>query len=306
MNGIWAGGLAVLLAAGTAVGGGIDLRQVPASAQWVLHVDLQRLRDGTIGQRMLADVNDESAQRRFAALTAVLELDVRTDLNSITVHGGDGKREDSVTLVKGRYNAQRLLTLLAANESYACEWVGNVELHRWVDGKGAESFGAFLADGTVMIAGSRDAAMRALDLAEGRIPAMSPEAMPVGDHMVTVYGSARLSGMNEANPHAALLKQSEHMTLTMDERNGEFVGAVTLKARTDEASAQMESIARGLQALMSLSEQERPELARVSKSVAVQRDGLAVTMSLNVPASDIVRLMDEEKARKPRNIQSVQ
>src|ERR1041385_8480025 len=56
---------------------------VPADPMWLIHMDFDRLRNTTVGQFIVGELEKPEAQAKFAAFQAMFKLDLRTQLHGV-------------------------------------------------------------------------------------------------------------------------------------------------------------------------------------------------------------------------------
>lgn len=292
------------LAGGQALGDAFERARVAADAQWIVHADIEQLKTTAVGQYLLTEMQTPEAERKFAAFAMVFAFDPRRDLNSVTMYGTGDRREDSAVLFRGTFKPGQLLTLVQANETYQAHTNGARVIHEWIDDRKNETtFGAFHGDGTVVLSGSMDTVVKALDVLEAKAPGLA-NGGTFGD-LDAVRGSAfllavaNLGEVKGTDPKAATLRNAESGMVTIGEKAGRVSAAIRLQAKTVETAAQMEAVVRGMLAIGVLAQEQRPQLAKLAQAVSVSVEGRAVSVMVNVAAEDLIGTIKEGKAAGP-------
>src|SRR5688500_13541667 len=81
------------------ISGELAPAEVPASAQWLLHADLDAMRDSETGKAVFAEIEVKHGDQ-LRAFKRMFSLHPITDLHDVTLYG-DGKPEHAVALIEG-------------------------------------------------------------------------------------------------------------------------------------------------------------------------------------------------------------
>ena len=158
------------LAAAQLWGAGFNSKQVAESATWVVHADLESLRQTQLGGFLMSKLTTGDAANKLAAFAAVFGFDPRQDLNTVTLYGKSKDPTHSVVLAGGKFNESQLVTLLKANGTYQSLTFGRYTLHSWIDAdKAAEGrkYGAFHPSGVILASRGQEALQEALEVLDG-------------------------------------------------------------------------------------------------------------------------------------------
>ena len=256
--------------------GPLNRGDVADDSKWVVHLDVMKLRRTSVGRYLLSELKTEDAERKIAAFQVIFGFDPRAAIESITLYGKDNRRENSVVLIRGKIDSQRLITLLRADDSYVAHKYGQYTVHRWVDKKkNEESFGGVHADGTMIISGGRAPVEKALDVLDKEAPGLSTSSGLGGlaSVQIGVFGlaAANLTGMAGLHPSAASLKQADSITVTLGEKDGKVDADVIAVAKNGEIATHMEAVVKGVISAGILAEADKPELARLARATAPTR-----------------------------------
>lgn len=170
-------GSGVLAAVLTAAAGPLQRGDVIADPVWVLHVDCDALKQTSLGKALLAELDKPEAQKKFAAMQAVFNVDPRKDLHGVTLYGATKAEPDGVVVAYADFDAARLVTLVEANKDYESTRHGAHTIHSWIDEKNKEkdgvkprTYGA-IYKGKVLIIGQKESRVpEALDVMDKSKP----------------------------------------------------------------------------------------------------------------------------------------
>jgi len=301
----WKWIIGAVLVPGFVWAGPVQLGQISSEAKWVAHLDLTRLAGTQTGSWLYDQLNSEEAGTKFAAFQAVFNFDPRRDLDSITLFSGGEDPEKGVMLIHGRFDPQRLVTLVKANDSYGSSLYRNAVIHNWVDEKnvdsGVKSFGCVCPDGTVILSDQESLVRLALDVRDGVRPSLATGGsftLPAPQDSAFFIAVADYASIRNVNPQAAMFQQAKTGAFWMGETAGIMEMVMALDAADSGTAQQLQMIAQGLVALMMLQAQQNPELAQLAQATRVQLEQTTVQMRASIPAPQLIRWMQEAEALK--------
>ena len=289
---------------------------VSADARWVVHADFEQMRDSVLGARIMEKVGAEDGRAKFDALQAIFNFDPRTDIDSVTLYGAGEEKDDGVVILRGKLDADRLVTLVRANDAYAALSHDGRTIHSWVDEKKAaraesvgrdapRSYGCALADGTVVVSEREGRLRSALDVLAGRgaslLAGSTLPAMPGVEQAALLIAAANTGQLKELNPRAATLQNTEALALAVSEADGVFHAVLDLTADSAEAAQQLSKIVDGMVGLALLNAGSDPGGARIARSVGLRVNGVALRVSLDIPVAELIQTIEERHATKSRN-----
>lgn len=299
----------VLAAALTVGAGPLQRSDVIADPVWVLHVDFDALKQTAVGKALMTELEQPAAQKKFAAMQAVFNVDPRKDLHGVTLYGATKAESDGVVVAYADFDAARLVTLVEANKDYESTKHGTHTIHSWIDEKKKEkdgvkprTYGA-IYQGKVLILGQKDTRIaEALDVMDQRKPNLttSTQFARLGRNGETgfVIGAARkldLPGRND--PGAAVLKQSKGFWLNVGEVRGRAEVKLDLEAEDAEVAKQMSDVCRGLVALLTL-QKDKPDALKLAQGITISQEEKIVGAKLSLPADDVVAMIKAKAANK--------
>lgn len=298
----------LLLAPGPAPAGPLQATHVPASAKWVLHVDLEaalRSQVGTLLARELIDRNLAKPLRDLKRNHGV-EMDWRR-IQSITAFGNavsSRPDEDGVLLLQGGVNFPALLDkvmedlgstgpLSKQGPAGRARYTLNEEVHA------AEAPGGLFAlsrsqarlDESLATLGGRGATL-ASNPRLARLPAAGDGFLYLG----LAEGLGTLSDL----PQAALLQQATGIQILAGERAGKAFANLQLSTKDAAAAAQLHDVIQGFLALGQLNQGNNPDLQKLLQSAKVSTNQAQVSVNLQFPGTNLVaRLARELRKANP-------
>lgn len=150
------------LAALAAPAAAIDnpLRLAPADSEFLISINVRQALDTPVVDTLLAELGEQRLRSQAAVIQTLTDFDAFSDLDRISLFGriDEDPANVNVIVAQGRFNQQKLVSLVALNESYEKESIGGYDVHRWEDD--GEKYAVFLDEGTLVFGGSADALQR--------------------------------------------------------------------------------------------------------------------------------------------------
>jgi len=294
----------ICLTACAAMAGPLQRNQVAANAVWMAHLDVDKLKQTRIGQHVLAEMEKPEAKNKLAAFEAIFSFDPRKDVTGITLYGTGTRPDKGVVLLHGSFDTQRLVTLAKAGQDYASTEHRTHAIHAWTDekkakaGRGDARTFAAVHGGNVVLGQTREAVAAALDVLDN----VSANLGSTG-YFLDVSGTGFLQAATrkvdvpDDQPHSAMLRQAQYLSLTAAETAGQFQLNCFAQTASPEAAQSMHQVAQGLLALVAL-QTNKPEAVKFAKSIQLAQSAENLTATLTLPAADVIEEMKRKAAEK--------
>ncbi len=299
--------LVILLAAGLTVtqafGAGFENKSVSDSAKWVVHADLDLIKQTQMGGLILNQLNTGDIANKLAAMTAVLRFDPLKDLADVTLYGQSKNPAEAVAVFGGAFNEPHLTTLLKANASYEPVAYGQYTIHSWIDeGKSAQArkYGCIHSSGKLLISQGLPMLKEALDVLDGTHPALDAvtafgAALPVQEPFF--MAGSDLPGLG-GQPQAQMLSQAKSGRIAMGEKDGRLTLSIALITVDEPAAQKLRDVAQGLLAIGQMNQDQEPKLAALLQAVHVACDGAKVQLDISYPSAQVFALIQEKMVVK--------
>jgi len=288
----WLTAVTVALTLARAGAGPIEPKRIPDNAAWVVHLDVERLKQTDLGKFLLEQMKTPDAERQLAAARTVFDFDPRENLLTLTLFGSDFKNPAAVALVQGKFDAERLATLAGGQPNYQRSDYAGAAVHQWDDrNNGRTMFAAFPADGWVAAGSDLDALKAALDVLAARKPSLASKPgsfLPAPSNnlpMLTVALSMANAELGADAPPA--VKEARSGALTISELAGEVSLDVAIEFANVERAAQVRDMAAGFVAMAAMNAAENPELAEIAQKAQITLDGATARLRLRMPAAKL-------------------
>jgi hypothetical protein len=292
------------LATGAVVAGPLQRHQVAADAVWMAHLDVDKLKQTQIGRHVLAEMDKPEAKNKLAAFEAIFSFDPRRDVSGVTLYGTGTRPDQGVVLLHGSFDTQRLVTLARAGIDYVATEHLNHVIHAWTDRckakagrEDARAFGA-VHGSSVVLGQTHEAVTSALDVLDNLTANLGSTG-----YFLDVSGTGFLQAATrkvevpDAQPHSAMLRQAQYLSLTVGETAGQFQLNVFARTASAEAAQHMHQVGQGLLALIAL-QTNKPEAVKFARAIQLAQSGENLTASLTLPATEVMEEMKRKAAEK--------
>lgn len=271
---------ALCLAANPTLAAPLQKSEIGPAANWVAHIDLEAFRDSGIGRLILAELKNQGVTEKLQNFETIFSFNPLRDIRDVTVYGSGQDRDNAVAVFDGQFDPQKLLTLVRLNPQYQEMAYKDSTLHRWQQepkpGGQADNrmmYGCICDGNRVVIGSGLESVKRAVDTLKGQTtgtPAGLLRQIPQGrDAVFAIVAATDVGSVVGQNPQAALLQQTDSLSLAIGEDTDRLFGELSLQGRSAEAAQNMTKLLEGIAAMAQLSSSERPRLAELAKGLNV-------------------------------------
>ncbi len=158
---------------GTAGAAPFQAKNIAADAKWVIHVDVDAIRDNYIVKEafktcpMLKD-----SGKHFDMIRDKIGIDLRKDLHGITLYGPDSDKKHTVAIVFSTVNKELLLEKAKKASDHKVTRHAGVEVHSWTMKHGAKTetaAGAFYENEAIVFASDAAGVGKAIERPVGQV-----------------------------------------------------------------------------------------------------------------------------------------
>lgn len=270
--------------------------QIPASAKWLLHADLDAMRGSETGKKVFARIEEDHGAK-LRAFKRMFSVHLLTDLRGITLYG-DGKPEHAVVLIDGAFNRGHMEDVVKAADAYKESTHAGFTVHTWND-KGKDQHAAFASDRLLVFSHQEDLLKDALDVLKANAPASADPFFSAEGGKPLLAASAKLSEIDMPADAARLVRMAKTLRLAANENGGRFL----LRASADTADAKdAERLRRMLDGVVAFAQAGDAKLdgldLRADFSSAATPPSLAAALSL--PVAEWITLMEKAAAEEAK------
>ena len=277
----------------------VDLKVLPGTARWIVHLDMEKLLQSEVGKMAQQAIQGKPQEARIKALEAMTSVNLLRDVHGLTVCGQGASQDGATVLVRGRFDEQRLVTILAAADGYAQTAYGTRSIHGWNDKNSkttGRTYGAFGAQNLIVMSDRPESVQAALDVLDGKRASLatagtfSKTSVPGAGFMFLATAKG-LRDMEAIHPKAVVMKQVDDMTLTLGEKGNALVLAANVTAVSAEAVTQIQQVVAGFQAMALLGAENKPEMVDLAKSLTFTANDRTLQMEMSCPVQTVIQMI---------------
>lgn len=271
--------LCLLASAASLTAGELTPNQIPASAKWLLHGDIEGMRASETGKAVFQRIEADHGAK-LVALKRMFSLHLLNDLKDVTLFG-DGKKDHAVVLFEGNFNRAHIEDIVKAADEYSEAAHEGYTIHSWKD-KGKTQHAAFATQNLLVFSLQEDLLREELDVLKANAPAAENPILPAAGSKPLIAAGAKLADIDIPRDAARILRTAEILNLSASENDGRF--AIQLDAKASDA-VHANRLRRMLDGVAALTEARNPNLAESGLQwnlTATDKPGVSATLSLPV------------------------
>lgn len=292
---------------------------VAGDAQWVVHVDLNELRQTIIGKELVAFAQKQMVPPAANAggpanQTPDIRLNIEkifTTIGTVTAYGSnfvpDPEKLDGSLIIAGTPDLRKIAESLVLQFSIGSpkdvveEAGAPFDTYRL----GGEVYIGFPPQPVILISKSKAQLNKAADVLKGSAPSLAktpnspltPLLRAPGQPFIIASSvvPANLPGVPDG-PQARILQLTQAGTVAFGETAGKTTGHLKLVAPSEASATKLQKIVEGMSAMLSLAESGDRDLQQFLQSVSVQRQDRAVTLDLAYSSERLIQLFNAMQA----------
>jgi hypothetical protein len=289
----------------------VEAGDFPAQTRWILSLDLRAARASplpALATNLLDSARRQEATRKLAAIEALFGVNPLQDIDRIAIAGNGGAGKGGVVYIHGRFDAQRLTTILGAAKDFAASDYNGVPVLRWRDDKdGKCKHLAFATPELAIFSDNMAPLIDALDVLAGRLAGLaedSPLAVALKSSAGDILSlhAIDLASVVGAQPQAETLRQAAALSLRAGAADASTIRSrLAVVAENEEKAVQIQDVLAGIRAIALLRAAEAPGPALVASRTEITREGGTVNVVLTLSAAQlesVLRALSEWKAAR--------
>jgi len=313
------GAVLALALVSTASAASFEARNVPADAKWLMHFNVDSFRDTKLAEHIRQErLNDPQVQRWFKWVEERYGINMREDLHGMTLYGYSYEPHRGVILLFGDYDREKTTAVLKGEPDYKTAKHGDYMIHTWAlkhhkhEHQDAahenypETMAAAFYDKGVVIATSPEGVKRALDVLDGKEPALEESSPLLGARPkgTVFYGAAiDLADLKQHGeptlPQFAILEQGKYVNVAMGQHEGTSFYRARFEARSPEVAEQIGKILEGFEAMLAFQAESNETIAHVAQGFKWNVDEATVTVNWKAKSDDVIELVKKRMERMP-------
>lgn len=269
----------------------INLSHIPADAQWVIHLDLDKFSTTHLNALLKDNGVAPGLKKLTSRFYKKYGFDPIKDISGITLYGAD-KEEKTVVRMAGKFDKERLLGLLKEVDSHKELTHGQYVLHTWDHSEA----GVFVNDNLVLLGQREDIIRKALDVIDGQKENMT--TTPLAAQVQEIPSEAFLMAMakdvsalaqDEDTP--VILKRAGMAVLSALEQRENLI----MDLKFDAGSAKdADNLVQIIQGLIALADMHRADLDfefTIPEDINVTTQGNKVHIGVAYPTEALIDLI---------------
>jgi len=276
---------------------------IPAEAAWMIHFDLEKFTSTQIGEHLLSEEGSSGLKKKNAQFRKKYQIDLLKDIDGLTVFGFGADEEQIVACLRGNFNQNYLLGLLAEEDSHREIPYGKYTIHNW----DSDEYGVFADEHLALIGPDEDALKLTLDVIAGKKENIS--SSPMNAYLKEIPSDAFFSALvNDISSLAKgaskvfIIKKTESASFSLMEKGENLNLRLNFSAKTLEDAKNMESVIRGLIALVNMQLEERKTGIKVPEDIKIDTEGKKVRMEMNYPSKVLLEMVSGKMKFKDLNL----
>ncbi len=266
---------------------------IPAETEWLIHFDVEKFISTRIGDQLLNNENILGLRSKNDRFHNKYQIDILNDINGVTIYGFGKDEKNIVTCLRGNFDREYLLGLLAVEESHREIPYGKFTIHRW----NYHEFGAFADDHLALLAQDETAIKEALDVIAGKkanitASSLMPYLNEIPSNAFFVALAKDISELAGLETKVFVFKKTESAFYTLTEENENIHMKLNITAKTPEDAKNMESVIRGLISLATMQMEEADITVRIpQEEIKIATEGKKVLVEMFYPAKELIEIL---------------
>ena len=286
---------------------------IPATATWAVHIDVEAMTNSQIGQGMMELISDENSPiAREKVAKAEKIWDKLKDVRSLTFYGRTYDQQDAVVIAKLDYDKDEIMETLGVGSHGEHEIYGTGDKkHKWHHA-GGKHFVCLYDAKTVVASKNKKSLEETLDLLDGEGESLTSShslskmlgskkgafmvaAVQDVDKMVEAMQEKMVNGQRGKG---ALLAKCRNLRLEVGELGGMIFAEAKATLDTPEDAVNVEKAAQGMLALGMLAQQENERLTGLLQAVEIDRQESNCAIQVELAFEDVLDGMEDKLERR--------
>ncbi len=282
----------------TALTSPLDIARIPADTKWLVHMDMDAMRESGWGQYIRSKwLSRERVREHIDKMIEKTGLDPREDLRSATLFdNGFEKHRGTVLIEVQNVDGQKLLALLRERHpDLRVSSYGEHRLYLWKSDHGRKKdhyITGCLYQGSIMVFSSETPnVMVALDVLDGKaaaISASSPLAMAAEDGTLLLARGIEMAELGWPG-RCPVLSDSDQFSFAAGEADGKVFADSKLVTNKEETATNAVAVMNGLRAMIMLRHREHEHVMRVLEGLTSTVDGTNLSIRWEANGKDVLK-----------------
>ncbi|MCL1922110.1 MAG: hypothetical protein FWG50_13745 [Kiritimatiellaeota bacterium] len=278
---------------------------IPERATWFAQLDAKALRASKAAE-LLPQLLDDNATRQLAAIHAATGINLTNDIDTVVLFGKGNAQSNAVLALYGRFDANRLTTILGMANEFQNRAIGSRNLLSWTDNGQCNNL-CFIDPTHAVLSRDADEVIAAVKQVDN--PAATPNAAlakalaPVPNRFLVLQLN-NMADFVADNQQLVFLKGTEALLLELctkpidGEDKGDLDGTVTLNGGDLEQATQLHQVLLGLQAILTMQAKDNPTAAALAQQVKIDRQEQIIKLNIQLPQAFLKQFVANQAAQR--------
>jgi hypothetical protein len=262
---------------------------IPAEAEWVIHLDLERFTATQLGKYLMKEEDALQLVKKNSQFKKRYQINLLKDIEGITVFGLGKSENKTAICLRGNFDRDYLLGLLAEEESHREIPYGKYTIHNW----DSHEYGVFADEHLALLASNEEVIKLALDVIAGKKANVA--SSPLNSYLNEIPSDAffaamakDISALAEGASKVFIIKKTETALFTLAEEKENINILLNFTVKTLEDAKNMESVVRGLISLANMQLGESRKEIRIPEDVKIETKGQKVLIEISYPTKSLL------------------
>lgn len=278
----------------------LDPSTVAADAKWLVHVDVDALRDS----KVVKHAHDEIMKHDIVKTVLVMikeatGCDLEHDIHGATAYGTGFKPHAGVLIVYAHADREKLVNLMQTRPDFKTSKDGDLDLYSWTEGQGNRHHNvvvAFPKKDTGVFADSAEGVKGAVAVLAGKKGLSSSSAL-VGESPKGTIFQLAVTGINEADlpVKVDVLKKISRVSITSGENDGTDFSHTRIVTTDADTAKEFKSIVEGFKAMAALQLNKEPDVKSLLDGTKIDVEGTTLAIDWSGSSESVIKLMDRAR-----------
>ena len=272
----------------------LDVKNVPADAQWVAHMDVDAMRASPVIEKAFQAASEEwpdQLEGHMDRLHDEFGLDLQNGLHSITVYGKQLGEPTGVLIANVDVNKELLEWNMKDAPGYAATTHGKHTLHSWSDHHGPMT-GVFYTATTLVFGRSVEDVSAALDVLDGKAASLATKESPltakIPENAMFVGRAVGVAESTIPSDESPLVKQTESVAIAFGINGDEVWLDADLVAKSAETAPLFKHVLDGARDMAILEfGANNPAMSKLLNTFTLKISGKSVVARWRAPADEL-------------------
>ncbi|KPK75516.1 MAG: hypothetical protein AMJ79_11045 [Phycisphaerae bacterium SM23_30] len=272
----------------------LDLAQVSAEANWLVHFDYDQFNGSTISKLVSEELAKPDVEAEIAKFVEIFSFHPLNDIRGITLYGRDDDPEKALVIIKGQFERATLLGLLDQAQNHQIIPYETFDIHSWLTDKNEMAYGAFFTDNTVLLASRLNSVQQGLSVLGGTLENAQVRGQftliqPTQQGEFFQVAATDFSHMVQDDDAPYVLKNTRELNLAVGEWQGNLFFDFTCDVAEAQRAVNVANLFKGIFAVTALVfEKKLPEVTQFAQDVQIVSEGNIVYVSASINSQKVI------------------